>query len=923
MMRNPLDPRSMVHAPQFERAAWLASYAVGVVILWAMLGIGRGAEAGPPIVAAPDAEYERVVQPIFANRCAKCHSEEERSSGFSVASRAAVLAGGEKFGRAVVAGNPARSPLVQVLRGIREPRMPFRGKLNDEDIARVESWIKHLPPEAAEAAEPTAWRWPFERPRKPQPPAVRNAGWVLTPVDTFILQKLEEAGLAPAPPASKRDLVRRVYFDLIGIPPSPEELNAFLADRSPGAYEALIERLLADPRYGERWGRHWLDLVRYGETSGLEGDGAIGNAWRYRDWVIEAFNHDLPYDRFVIQQLAGADEHSKTRLNYQPDPQGHIPTGFLRLAPWDRSNLVADEVRQNYLNEVTDSTGSIFLGLTIGCAQCHDHKYDPIPTRDFYRFQAFFSAIQVERNVEVPYRNASFAAKARRKIEQNQGKLRDGPEKRELDQLLKVLRQRLIASRRAWANGRPLTAADLRLELARGDASVFGAGVREEHAELLAQAERTGDPEEQQALDAFESRLLPELGPAYARTGGDPLSRFEALTVKDVQGALQAPYSTGSPFREDERARFQELSSRLDVFRNRLRRWQPVALTVDNVPGPPNGPGVAPTFVLIRGDYRHRGEEVKPGFPGVITGDSRPAVIETDRYRQFPTRGWRMTLAKWIASPENPLTARVMVNRIWQHHLGRGIVGTPSNFGKNGERPTHPELLDWLAHAFIERGWSLKAMHRLILLSNTYRQAGENPSFNDNPIDPDDRLLWRFPRHRLEAEAIRDTILYVSGRLVGEMGGPSIFPPLPADLADFARYGRTGGLMWEPNETEADGRRRSIYCFQRRSLPLPMMAVFDAAGFSESCPRRDTTTTPLQALVLLNGAIVHEESAGLARRIRAEVGDDRRAQVVRAFERVLNRDPDAQELARFLDFRGPLEGICRVLFASDEFLYID
>jgi hypothetical protein len=452
---------------------------------------------------------------------------------------------------------------------------------------------------------------------------------------------------------------------------------------------------------------------------------------------------------------------------------------------------------------------------------------------------------------------------------------------------------------------------------------LFSAGARERHAELLANATRTGDLDEEQVLEAYEAVLMVQLRAAYARPGVDPLARFQALTVSDVQEVLQAPYAAGSPFREDEQTHFHELSSMLDVFGRRLRRWQPVVLTVGNVPGPPNGPGVAPTHVLIRGDYRHPGEAVKPGFPSAITGHAQPALIETDRYRQFPTRGWRMTLAKWIASPDNPLTARVMVNRIWQYHLGRGIVATSSNFGQNGERPTHPELLDWLAHAFVEHHWSIKAVHRLILLSNTYRQASENPDSNDNPIDPENRLLWRFHRQRLEAEVIRDSILLVSGRLNSQMGGPSIFPPLPDDLADFARYGRTGGLMWEPNEADEDGRRRSVYIFQRRSLPLPMMATFDAPASSESCPRRNSTTTPLQALALMNGSLVQEESAALARRTRAEVGDDRRAQVIRAFERVLNRAPDPTELATFLSFRGPLDGICRVLFASDEFLYLD
>jgi hypothetical protein len=301
---------------------------------------------------------------------------------------------------------------------------------------------------------------------------------------------------------------------------------------------------------------------------------------------------------------------------------------------------------------------------------------------------------------------------------------------------------------------------------------------------------------------------------------------------------------------------------------------------------------------------------VEPGFPSAITGHSKPAVLETDRYRQFPTRGLRLTLAHWIASPDNPLTARVMVNRIWQHHFGEGIVKTSSDFGRNGAGPTYPELLDWLAVRFVESGWDIKAMHRLILTSQTWRQ----------PAGPGD---FRFARRRVEAEVIRDSILYASGRLNPVTGGPSVFPPLPDDLADFARYGRTGGIMWEPNESEADARRRSVYIFQRRSLPLPMMAAFDALPFSEPCERRSSTTTPLQALAMLNGALVHEESEHLAQSLAREAGADHSAQIRRAFEILLNRPPEPDELDKFASFSGSLDALCRVLFNSNEFLYVE
>ena len=857
---------------------------------------------------------------VLGRQCLACHSGKLRTSGFSVESLESVKAGGSKFGRAVVGGHPDASPLVKVLNGDLSPRMPLGKKLAPAEIAAVEDWIRAMPAEPVPAKRGREWRWPFEKPVKREAPKVLDQAWVRNPIDAFLLKRLEENSLRPAPAAPKRVLARRLYFDLIGMPPSPEEMEAFLADGSPDAYEKLIDKLLADPRYGERWGRHWLDLVRYGETSGLEGDGSIGNAWRYRDWVIQAFNEDMPYDRFVTLQLGGADEHSKTRNNYPPDLQGHIPLGFLRVAPWDRSNLVAEEVRQNYLSEVTTAAGSIFLGLSLGCARCHDHKYDPIPMRDFYRMQAFFQAVQVE-NVTVPYKDKAFAARAEQKIKEYEERLKDGPEKKALDDFERSMLAKLIAARKAMAGEQELKPEDLRLEIRREPSKLFTEAERQRHADLLEDANRTQDPEERAALDGFEKQLLVKLKEAYASALVDPLTRFDQLKLEDARAELGR--ETSKVFTAEEREKHRALSNELEVLRRRLGRWRPEALTVGNVPGPPAGPMIAPARILNRGDYRQPGEEVHPGFPSAITGNSEPAVLETDRYRQFPTRGWRMTLARWMAGAENPLAARVMANRIWQHHFGAGIVATPNDFGANGARPTHPELLDWLAVTFREQGWSVKQMHRLMLTSNAYRQSSDNPAMQQNTVDPENRLLWRMNRRRLEAEAIRDSILFMSGRLNREMGGPSVFPPLPEDLADFARYGRTGGLMWEPSEKEEDARRRSVYIFQRRSLPLPMMASFDALPFSESCERRSVTTTPLQALSMMNGDLVHEEAAHLARRARREAAAGLPAQVVRAFQIVMNREPSPEELARFAEAGGGLEAASRVLLNSNEFLYVD
>ncbi|MCC6588882.1 MAG: PSD1 domain-containing protein [Bryobacterales bacterium] len=867
---------------------------------------------------ASDPVFERSVKPILDAQCAACHSTKSKTSGYSVASVDDVIAGGNKFGRAVVPGHPEQSALVKMLKGELQPQMPFGKSLPPAGIAAIETWIKGLTTSKAPAA--AEWRWPYQKPARHTPPAVQNEAWVRNTIDRFTLAKLEQAKIPPASEASRRTLARRVYFDLIGLPPSPAELDAFLSDQSLKSYENLIERLLADPRYGERWGRHWLDLVRYGETSGLEGDGAIGNAWRYRDWVINAFNTDLPYDQFVIQQLGGADEHSKTRNNYAPNVQGHVPLGFLRVAPWDRSNLVADEVRANYLAEITGSVSSVFMGLTVGCARCHDHKYDPIPQRDYYRFQAFFNTIQVD-DTTVPYADQTFAAKAAEKVSYYEKLLNEGPEKKELEKLQQELLPILIAGRKKAAAGKELTKDDVRLEMRRAHSPVFTAGEQQAFARILEDADRTQDAEEKEALDKHEATMLARLKEAYAKPGADPMGRFEALTTGDV--AAEAGRLSSKYFDDKHMARHKELTAALDVYGRRLGRWRPVALTVRNVPGPPNGPMIAPIRVLRRGDYRLPADAVEPGFPTAFTGKEENATLLSDRYRQFPTRGWRLTLARWIASADHPLTARVMVNRIWQHHFGRGIVATPSDFGKNGSRPTHPELLDWLALQFVDSGWSVKAMHRLMLTSATYRQAAENPAAAKNTADPENHLLWKHDRRRLEAEALRDSVLAVSGRLNPEMYGPSMFPPLPEDLADFARYGRTGGLMWEPNEKEEDARRRSIYVFQRRSLPLPLMASFDALPFSESCDRRSVTTTPLQALSMMNGNLIHEEAQHLAHRVEREAGASKEAQVRRAFNLVLNRDPQPTELARFAQFNGKLDALCRVLLNSNEFLYLD
>ncbi len=906
-------------------AATRMSHRLTVLLLPAILApwLATGEPADPV--------FEEEIKPLLLARCQACHSAGERTSGFSVASRHSVISGGNKHGKAVLEGDAEASPLVRLLKGQIHPRMPLGGVLTESEIARIENWIHSLQPSEAVRAE--AWLWPFRQPVQSVPPEVENSGWVRNPIDRFILHRLEaENGLSPAPPASRRTLARRLHLDLVGMPPTPEAMQRFLEDPSPNAYEKLVDTLLADARYGERWGRHWLDLVRYGESDGMEGDILIGNAWRYRDWVIEAFNADLPYDRFVTLQLAGGDEHSR-KAWYKPEIQGHIPAGFLRLAPWDLGNLASEQLRQDFLDEVTTATGSIFLGLTLGCARCHDHKYDPIPARDYFRFQAFFNAVRVPlppntsgippEEFVVPYRDPRFRTLAESKVEQYRERLENGAEKRELEALEQALLDKLISKKMSEATSDKLTATDLELELARKEQKVFSSEEKAEYDLLKERAGRTLEQIDHRALARCEERLIEKLTAAYAAGATNPRGRFRALRLADVRAEARRVNRPSKYFTREEKQRHLELSDTMEVLRRRLLRWRPLALTVTNVIGPPLGPGIPATRVLKGGDYRQPGEPVEPGFPSALTGSDAAAVLEKDRYRQYPTRGRRITLAKWIASPRNPLTARVMVNRIWQQHFGRGIVGTPSDFGKNGDRPTHPELLDWLAVRFVEEGWSVKAMHRLMVASSTYRQSADHPGVGDPSPDPENRLLWRFNRRRLEAEAIRDSILSASGRLNLERRGPSVFPPLPEDMQDLSRPARAGGSMWEPNERKRDARRRSVYIFQRRSLPLPMMASFDAPVFNESCERRSVTTTPLQALSMMNGRLVNEEAAHLATRVAREAGARRQDRVVRLFEIALSRPPDRAEQQQFLEFQGSLEAVCRVLLNSNEFLFMD
>jgi hypothetical protein len=664
--------------------------------------------------------------------------------------------------------------------------------------------------------------WSFTPVCRPELPNVRDAAWVRNPIDRFILHRLEAEGLPPSPEADRATLLRRLSFDLIGLPPTPEEVACFLADDSPNAYEAQVDRLLASPHFGERWAQHWLDLARYADTDGFEFDEARPDAWRFRDWVVQALNEDMPFDRFLSLQLAG-DEVAPERAD------AAIATGWCRCYP-DMVDLNDQALRrQNALDDITETTGLVFLGLTIGCAKCHDHKTDPVRQADFYRLQAFFTPARFRDDFPLASRAEREAHEAR--MREWQASMAET--QRRLLEIEAPARDKIAPGPPPGLDDRTTTA------LARSNAERTDEEVRLAF-EALAKDKRI-------KADALVEAIAPE-----AR-----LARAEALAELDrVRKAMPAPL--------------------------------PKARVVDEAGGTPS-----PTFLRKRGDFYTPGPEVSPTFPGVLQ-DGPPRFEQTSR-----SSGRRAALAAWLTRPGHPLTSRVIANRLWQHHLGRGIVPTPSDFGKTGEPPTHPALLDWLASELVSRGWSMKAIHRLIVTSATYRQsAAESPVAQR--VDPDNALLWRYPRRRLDGEALRDAMLAASGQLCEAMRGPGVFPELPAELTKLS----SKGAIWPVSPLVEDRDRRSLYVFIRRNLRYPFFEAFDRPDTNASCPKRPITTIAPQALSLLNGKLATEAARHLAARVAHEAGPSADARIERAYLLCLGRTPDATERALGAKFLG-------------------
>lgn len=995
--------------------------ALRCVLAPALAALWVGAVSNPFAQGASTVEFDRDIRPIFTKHCVKCHGSGRPEAGLRLTDRESATARLESGARAIVPARPDESELIRrVTAADPDVRMPPEGSpLSAEQIALLRQWI------TADADWPVHWAYrPVVRPEPPRFDSADQESWIRNPIDRFVFEKLAANELRPSVEADQRTLLRRVFFDLIGLPPSPEEIEQFLRDESPSAYEALVDRLLDSPDYGERWARHWLDVVRFGESQGYERNRIRENAWRYRDWVIDAFNRDLPYDQFIRLQVAGD-------VLAPQDLSALIATGYHVCGTWDQvghlegSQEMRKAARQDHLEDLVGTLGQAFLGLTINCARCHDHKFDAISQRDYYQIAAALGGVtqqEPERQVA-----ASFDPVAERQVRAELDARRA-----ELAELQSALR------RKAGSAGEKNASAGLQVLYrfepgqAVGDQSGVGTAVDLKRAEvppfaslqpaskLIAAAKASGEvtieawitpgkasqsgPARIVTLSQDTSRRnftlgqdgdrwdvrfrttktdqngLPSLaGPSksvhvrrthvvytFDRTGtarlyvdgkqtaekqlGGDLSNWDdnyrlavgdeltgerrwdgavhfvalynrALSAEEVAQNFRTESRDvrgGRSWEEllahataEQRRRFEALRGQVRTLDERLKSLQfegPLHVIVPQQP---------PVFhVLQRGDYRKPLDVVAPGGlqvlePAGLPADFglRPDAPEADR---------RVRLAQWLTDPRNPLTPRVLVNRLWHYHFGRGIVETPSEFGMNGGRPSHPELLDWLARELVDGGWKIKPLQRLIVTSAAYRQSSRAVNSRAAEIDAENRLLWRANRRQLEGEAVRDAALLVSGALNRQRGGPSF-----RDVN--VKLDRNHEFTDPTGEFSEAVNRRTIYRLWARSGNHPLLDSLDCPDPSVMAPQRTRTITPVQALALINGRFTQRCAERFAERIRQEAGDDVDARISRAYLLALAREPRPaeRELARDFALRRGLEQLCLVLMNTNEFLFVE
>ena len=933
--------------------------------------------------------FEQSIRPILTAHCMQCHNESKRKGGLDLTSLASLAKGGST-GPVVEPGQAASSLLYQFLQKDSEIHMPPEGQLSEKEISIIREWIDQLPKDKPLVAlkdekQKAISHWAFQPVKPITLPKVKDATGLVNEIDYFVVAQLESRGLKLGPRASRQELIRRATFDLTGLPPTPEEVQAFIQDASPHAYEKLLDRLLAAPAYGERWGRHWLDVARYADSDGFEFDVDRPHAFRYRDYVIRSFNADKPYDRFILEQLAG-DE----LFPYKPDAL--IATGFCRHGP-TIDNQVNEKNRLDELDDIISTTSSVFLGLTMGCARCHDHKYDPISQKNYYEMLAIFNSREkLEYNVGTPEERERLRAhneKLDKQIQSHRRSLRElemsvllqagnwQSQARELigmpvqnadnplqpqtkllfgdptwtDYILECEVQPLTDQSQPWIAVRATTGQDLiwlQLSSQKQEASQLAY----EQAGKRSLLQKTNQlPLQSLQWHRVRIALLGEQIKVFigedllldARANGSlegciglgcsgGAVKVRGLQVKRSDGQqlwvgtpslLSHDAAWAKAAYPDRMQRKQELTQTI-LRLNQDRLQPPLAMGIRDASANPK-----PTYLLLRGDHRMKGHEVQPGVPACLT--NKPLEFPAPLVSQ-KTTGRRSVLARWLTDPSNPLTARVIVNRIWQWHFDKGLVETSSNFGLNGARASHPELLDWLAQQFMASGWQWKSMHKLIMLSATYQQSSSMQA-TAQQLDPNNVLLWRYPKKRIEAEALRDSVLFVSGKLNREMYGPGVKARIQPGLI------ATGSTpKWPMISKEGPEHwRRSVYLFVKRSVLHPLMEGFDAPNTTQSCERRLPTNVPTQALMLMNSDFINEQAGYFAQRLVAEGGAKTEQQVVRAYWLALGRAPTAKELEFAKEFlerqtqwhapkakpdQAALADFCHVLLNLNEFVYL-
>jgi hypothetical protein len=941
------------------------------------------------------------VKPLLDEHCITCHGGSDGKGGYKIKgglqliSRKGLMLGGE-HGPAYDEKNPLRSLLLEAISYRNDEwQMPPKNKLMDEQIAIITEWVKRGVPWTPEDAdllrevkspmsdlttvnERTKAFWSY----KPmvRPPLPEAEGFA-HPVDRFLAVQRAAHGLVANPPASKAELLRRAAMDLTGLAPSIAQVKEFENDTHPDAWNKQIERLLASPQYGEKWGRHWLDLVRYSESQGFERDTNKSLVWRYRDYVIDAFNQDKPYDRFLLEQLAGDEIAEPTRDSL-------IATGYHRLMQWD--DEPADRLQHMYdiIDDNVRVTTETMLGMTVGCARCHDHKGDPIPQKDYYQLAAFFRNISPMGNGEENLRSVP-ARDAQGPLQIQRWKAEKARVASKISLMEREYRSRtdaagvtgptsdvsLVSDARArpwkWHYTFQKPAEDwkavgFRAELQGWKEGVAGFGTEvpgakaktkwngkdiwlqttfllesiptslvmslyhDEDIEIFCNGQLVYRKEKY--LVKYDTIEVSDAFIAALQTGRNVISvhvrqtsggqYFDmGLTIKGRSLRREMLVNANPHITSAQREEFRTLLDQLTALDAKLDQPQERALAVAEM-----GDQSPPTFILLRGSAHAEGAQVQPAFPAIFGGES--AQIQPPASGQ--SSGRRLALAQWITRPDNPRTARVMMNRLWQHHFGRGLSTTPNDFGYLGTPATHPQLLDWLATEFVAKGWSLKSMHRLIMTSAAYQMSNRRHDAN-LAKDPANEWWWRFLPRRLTSEELRDNILAVTGELHLQMGGPSMYIPIPEEV--LATSSTKGGKWGKSAPDQVN--RRTVYAVSKRSLSVPFLTEHDQADTDNPCPVRFSTIVPTQALGMIHSDFIHKKAQALSQRLRREVGEDRAAQVRFAYQLAVQRDPSAAEVQRAVEFLSMLEQqeklspdvalqrFCLAVFSFNEFIFID